>query len=391
MKPTIYLCAWAIVYLGNLGAALAAQEPVKADGHVLVLDNERTLEGDVFCQGDRYVIRQASGEMQVPANKALAVCASLQDAYKFLGSRTNLRDGNERLKLARWCQAHGLLELAIVEAKASLALRPGHAESKQLLAMLERLSTAAASPRPEEAAPTVPAPQLDITSECQALFVTKVQPILMNTCASCHATGQGGSVFTLTRTNEAGSRRILQQNLSAAIKQINFEQPAGSPLLYKASCAHGGASNAALPSRQATPFVTLQTFVQMVVEQNPQLRAHGTTATTAVPESTPRYPGPANTAAAPPQDTPAFRPVQINPAATQTPVLDGAATSLARPVEIVSSPTLLPGTNIPGTPQPRQLEFRPSVTPPVAVSTPAVESSDPYDPRPFNDQVTRKQ
>jgi hypothetical protein len=65
-------------------------------------------------------------------------------------------------------------------------------------------------------------------------------------------------------------------NLSAALKQICFEQPSCSPLLYKACCAHGGGVQPPLGTNQAIPFEALRGWVDLVVARNPHLRPEGT-------------------------------------------------------------------------------------------------------------------
>jgi len=156
----------------------------------------------------------------------------------------------------------------------------------------------------------------------------------MNTCASCHASGRGGA-FVLTRSNGTVGRGATQLNLAAAIEQISFDEPAASPLLYKACCAHGGAAQAALANRQAPPFLMLQGWVQMVVTQNPHLKPRGTS-------------------------------VEITSSKTQA--LEPPA---ARSVEIFSSTSQAPASSAPGT-----ARLLPSAAPAAPAS--------PYDPAPFN-------
>src|SRR5262249_33529513 len=133
-----------------------------------------------------------------------------------------------------------------------------------------------------------------------------IQPILMNTCAGCHASGRGGD-FKLTRCYDATvNRRGLHQNLAAVLAQVDLERPATSPLLYKAVSAHGGAAQAPLPGRQAQPFRTLQEWAEQVIANNPHLRKDLLAGRAAAPASRP----PASAAPAPAQATPAPQPAQ---------------------------------------------------------------------------------
>src|SRR5437764_636717 len=83
--------------------------------------------------------------------------------------------------------------------------------------------------------PADPAPAMepaDCSAEALKLFSTKVQPILSNACAGCHAGNKGGS-FDLRGSD-------LQFNLAAAAKQLDRANIAKSPLLLRAVTAHGG-------------------------------------------------------------------------------------------------------------------------------------------------------
>jgi hypothetical protein len=264
------LAACALVWAG-----LRAQDrpPRLTKGRVLILQNQRALEGEIELTGDQYHIRQKGGESWVPADSALCLCASWDDAFARLSRQANLRDPDERVRLARWCEYNGLLALAAKEAAAAVQLRPDHPAARRLLARLEKAATAEAAgpPEPPEA-PEAAVPAVDLSAESLALFSNRVQPMLMNACASCHATGRGGK-FKLTRCYDATlNRRALHQNLAAVLAYVDLDEPAVSPLLYKAVSGHGGATRAPLGGRQSVPFQTLQGWVEMVISNNPHLR-----------------------------------------------------------------------------------------------------------------------
>ncbi|HZT79698.1 MAG TPA: hypothetical protein VFA26_05740 [Gemmataceae bacterium] len=277
-KIRIVLCALALA--GPAGLMLRAAEPAAppAKGRVLVLDNERTLEGDIERVGQQYRIRRATGgETWVPGEKALRLCASRADAYAFLRTRANLNDPDERVRLARWCLQQQLREQALAEAQAAVRLRPEHPEARHLLACLQRAAArpAPATPAGPPAPDAEPAhPPFDVSAEALSAFATRVQPILMNTCASCHATGKANG-FKLTRVyeNTLVNRRAVQHNLAEVLAQVRPDQPQASPLLAKALTAHDGVTaQAPLKGRQAAAYRILEDWVQAAVATSPALQ-----------------------------------------------------------------------------------------------------------------------
>src|SRR5262249_24876583 len=217
-------------------------------------------EGDVERVGDVYRVRRTLGETVVPGERVLRLCASLEEALAFLRTRANLNDPDERLRLASWCHQHGLRAEALAEVQEAVRLRPGHAETRRLL---EHLKQAAKPPAPtttsETELPPSPALAVDLTEEALGQFASRVQPILMNTCASCHAAGKGGA-FRLTRAYDTTvlNRKTTEQNLAAVLTQIDFSQPQASRLLTKAVSDHARTGQAPLKGRQAAAYRPLE-------------------------------------------------------------------------------------------------------------------------------------
>src|SRR5437868_7075946 len=222
----MYTITRTLLVAGFLAAPLSSfgqtpeREIPRTSGKVLVLENERIMEGDIEREGDRYRIRRNTGETWVPAEKVRLVCDSLEDVYRSMRNRANLRDPDELLKLARWCMQRGLREQAQKDVEALLALRPQHTEGQRLLKTLRKTPATppqdATGANPAPAAETTLPVSLGLTLEAQGLFASKIQVVLMNTCASCHASGHGGG-FKLVRAYHDGStnRRATQLNLAA--------------------------------------------------------------------------------------------------------------------------------------------------------------------------------
>jgi hypothetical protein len=300
MKTTIRLVVGALALAALVRGALRAADlnPPRETGHVLVLDNERVIEGDIAREGDRYRVRRHVGETLVPADNVLCLCDTLEDAYDYLKARTNLRDADERVRLARWCQLHGLRSQALAEVTAAAELRPTSAECQRLLQSMQRVAASAAAPpaprpRGEGAAEPAGPPPVEVSADSLGQFISRVQPVLMNACASCHVAGRGGS-FKLVRACEGTlvSRRASQQNLSAVLAQINREHWEASLFLIKAVSLHGEASQPPLKSRQAPAFRHLEDWVRATLADNPQLQEHAPTTVVAAPlrERTPVEP-----------------------------------------------------------------------------------------------------
>jgi hypothetical protein len=281
MKTIFGAMGAACALLCGTAALVRADEPTLPDaGQVLLLDNERLVEGDIHREGDRYRVRRELGESWIPADKVIRLCASRAEAFQMLRSRANLRDLDERLRLARWCQLHGLMEQGLAEIQGALQIRPNCAEARRLLRCFQR-DAEPDTPQPRAAVPAppapvkelvaTPAPNAGLTMEAATLFSTRVQPILMNTCANCHATEHGGA-FRLIHTHGESSlnQRATQVNLAAAVAQVNRANIAASPLLSKAISIHGDLSQPPLKGRQMPAFATLEDWVQMVVACGPE-------------------------------------------------------------------------------------------------------------------------
>src|SRR5438105_6115523 len=136
------------------------------------------------------------------------------------------------------------MKQAAEEAQAALALEPNRAECRELAQRYQReaarMPVPVPTPQPESPAlvkaTDEPEPvAVECGAETLALFTTKVQPILMNTCVACHQ-ADSGRPFRLERvtTGGVGGRRATQQNVMAALAFVNRQSPADSPLLAKA-------------------------------------------------------------------------------------------------------------------------------------------------------------
>ena len=271
MKTAIISLVGGLAAATLLAAGPTAPTPTET-GKVLVLENGALMEGDIARIGDRYRIACSGGERWVPAAGVVRLVQDRHQAYLVMASRANLRDADERLRLANWCLGRGMRKEALVEARAAVKLRPRFAEAQRMAVGLEQaLRNAPDSPGgvvQAQATEVVPEPGAvppEFNSESFALFVTKVQPILMNTCASCHASDKGGG-FKLVRVFDVGAnRRATQHNLSVALAQLSRERVLGSPLLAKAISAHGNLNQPPIKNRQAAAYRLLETWARFAL------------------------------------------------------------------------------------------------------------------------------
>lgn len=104
---------------------------------------------------------------------------------------------------------------------------------------------------------------IELTPKLMGVFVNKVQPILMNTCARCHAVERTGN-FQLMRTTPGTvpNPKTTQANLAALAAHVHRENIADSAVLTKALAAHGGGSQPPLRDRQNMAYRTLEEFTR---------------------------------------------------------------------------------------------------------------------------------
>jgi hypothetical protein len=312
MKPIIPVLVVSALGAG-VGWSLFAQEPAappapRVTGKVLILKNERAFEGNIERVGDDYRVRRGAGEIVVAASQALRLCADWDDALNFMRSRANLDDPDERVRLAKWCLGNHQIARAMAEAKIAMTMRPKHRETCTLMKVLEATPTTKTS-RPASEPAAVPVPHIDLSFESVTAFNQRIQPILMNTCVSCHSGSYTGK-FRLYRLYEGGERVARQRNLAAVLSYVSLDKPAASPLLVMAVCAHGDAKTPPIASRQAHAFMTLCTWIDQTIADNPHLRERGTAPLTALPRSQPK--------------TPDLRPLPGLAAAQHAPTIDGS-------------------------------------------------------------------
>ena len=238
--------------------ALVAGQAAGIHG-VLVLRNGNVLEGDIRRHGDYYRIDLTGASFQVPAAQVDMYCGTLDEAYERRRRDRSGESADAHLELARWCIRHSLLEQASREVLDARTADPGHPGLRMLDAQLGqmlqlRAAKELATPQPASAVqpaaletavePRVepPAPVgFDVSPAAQSEFVRRIQPMLVHGCATgCH-TPDSRQQLQLDRwaLEGSGDATRIRRNLAAAIRQIDKDDPASSPLVQWARASHG--------------------------------------------------------------------------------------------------------------------------------------------------------
>jgi hypothetical protein len=270
-----------------MGVAAASAAPMTT--RIVVLDNENLLEGEVVRVGDGYEIRQPNGSaVTIPAKRVVAVVADRKGAFAVVAGRANRGDADERLRLSRWCAASELPAEALSEARTAARMRPGFAAAERYAALLEE--TASRKPATNDPAVTpakaeapkpdtvTEVPVVEYNSESFPLFASRINTILVNACANCHARDDIKS-FRLTRV---GGRSGATKNMMAALPYVNAKEPESSAILTKALTAHGAATEAPFKVRTHPAYQALESWAKIARAPD------GTTAPEPAPSPEPR-------------------------------------------------------------------------------------------------------
>jgi hypothetical protein len=103
-------------------------------------------------------------------------------------------------------------------------------------------------------------------------FAARVQPLLLNRCATaaCHG-GRSSSEFQLASPGlgKTATLRYTQRNLAAVIQQVNTANPEQSPLLTVPQRPHGGLSSAVFSERERPQLELLENWVKKAGQTMP--------------------------------------------------------------------------------------------------------------------------
>ncbi|GAB4134790.1 MAG: hypothetical protein Tsb009_00200 [Planctomycetaceae bacterium] len=221
----------------------------RLEPNLLVLKNGRVVEGRISQNAGGYVVEVKNGSMLVPRTQALFLTTSKREAYAKLRSMMPRRSVKGNLILARWCLTNQLFTQARHEIREALKLEPNNDSARRMMTRLEKMLDPDADKTPkkktrlEERLLSPAARSLSgLPQKTAGQFIGKIQPMLMNSCATAGCHGQGGrSQFQLLRVRlgNGGHRGRSERNLATTLAYINPRQPELSPLLTKPTGNHG--------------------------------------------------------------------------------------------------------------------------------------------------------
>lgn len=100
---------------------------------------------------------------------------------------------------------------------------------------------------------------LAFNSASSKIFATRIHPILMNACMSCHGKNDYAGAFKLKRLEEGYENAAgVEQNLRATVKQLDRVNSGSSLLLVKSLEAHGKMKVAPFGSKAHPAYKNLE-------------------------------------------------------------------------------------------------------------------------------------
>ncbi|WP_417383848.1 hypothetical protein [Gimesia sp.] len=232
-----------------------AQQPLPAatrsETSLLLMKSGRMVSGEISESAGGYLVKNPTGSMVVPFDSVLFEAKDLHEIYLKQRAAMKYPTANSHLDLARWCITNELYEEAKSELRDAIRLEPKRSEPQLMLRRLMGLTTENQPTVQEKIQETLIKKQLEsadeatsltgISREQSALFVRKIQPIMLNKCgnANCHGNA-AQSEFKLTQvTRRYGNHRFYaEKNLAEVLRWIDLEDPLRSQLLIKSEQQH---------------------------------------------------------------------------------------------------------------------------------------------------------
>ena len=260
----------------NDSATSASTGDTSARETLLVLLDGQIKSGHVTPRPDGYDIQVPGGRMYINSDRVRFAAASLPEAYDLMRDSLTELTPASHLELARWCLTNKLHSQAKREVLNALYLDPNRQDAKRMLQALEHVGQDPNAPNERTGLTVYPSqseilrPKFETRSlaglsrSIASSFVSDVQPLLMNKCATsgCHGRGTQ-SQFEIVSTLRGSTPALAERNLAAVLSQIDFANPSDSPLLKTGEQAHGNMALSAFRGRAgAMQMKRLRDWVQ---------------------------------------------------------------------------------------------------------------------------------
>jgi hypothetical protein len=242
------------------GEAPAEESPVLESSApvegILVMKSGAVVGGKIVRSGDFYRVIGPYGQGHFPAELVKLQADDLEDAYQKLRDiAKSHHSANARITLARWCLTHHLDNQARQELREALVLEPDNQDAKRLLRdaedsiKLKQKDGTAGQPalpargtRPASAADDESVTLGGLSREQALQFTRRIQPLLVNTCASagCHSRdSQNGFRLQNVSPGANSNRNATERNLAQILEHIDIKKPKASTLLTAPGRNHG--------------------------------------------------------------------------------------------------------------------------------------------------------
>jgi len=227
-------------------ATPAEAAPAKPDRpSTLVMHSLDVVEGVVLQREGVFRVQVDDGVLVIPAGSILFECGSREEAYLLLKPRVLPNNAADHISLAKWCIKNELLEQAQEEVQAAVRLNPDNEENRFMMKYVDELLNPYRIPEDAqgyrrdrfnlaESFLKEAEPLGGMTRSQAREFTSRVQPILLNSCATarCHRVGNPDTEgFHLKPLGGYQSLQVTEFNLEQIQKQLDRREPYQSPLL----------------------------------------------------------------------------------------------------------------------------------------------------------------
>jgi|GEM_PF-5513324 len=211
------------------------------------------VEASVETAGDSIKLKTQYGTMQVPKENIEFACETRENVYRYKKSQVSPNSCTQIINLAEWCLDNGFNREAFAEFQAALLIAPNDNLKNFIQQRIEQIQRSAtqteiAAKTINEAADGETRDTTDffdrwangVPNHVFDTFSKKVQPILVQRCASadCHGTSSSQK-FKIQIPRQPGGK-TTRNNFRATVQFINPDNPGASQVLSALVTKHAG-------------------------------------------------------------------------------------------------------------------------------------------------------